>query len=340
MLDSAADLGNRASSFLKNHPKAESAFAGGHRFAAKGVRAAGTGVRKAGQAVPDPLSDWSEAAFHSLRNQLGRIARAGLSPKRVVGQYKKHGHVVTRLSDIRGLDLEAIDLVRGRASSWYYPAIAALSGASAGLVITGGELAVPASAGAAAGPSGATIVAAFAGDAAFVVGLSSRSVGHIALQYGYDPEEPAEKIFLFSVINAGTAASQAAKTAAFSDISRLTQALVRGKAWVVLDKSIVSKVVKQTAELIGKRLTKNSLGKALPAVGIAVGSAFNWATLEGVVDAADIAYRRRFLLEKYPHLQVDSHFDLVMDGTDSFDGEPDDVISVVDELRNAGGPAL
>lgn len=340
MLDSAADLGRRSTMILKNHPKVESAFAGGHSFAAKGVRAAETGVRKAGQTLPGPVSDWSEAAFHSLRNQLGHLARAGLSPKRVVGQHKKHGHDVARLSDLRGLDLEAIDLVRGRASSWYYPAIAALSGVSAGLVITGGELAVPASAGAAAGPSGATIVAAFAGDAAFVFGLSSRSVGHIALQYGYDPEEPAEKIFLFSVINAGTAASQAAKTVAFADISRLTQALVRGKAWAVLDASIVSKVAKQTAELTGKRLTKNSLGKAVPAVGIALGSAFNWATLEGVVDAANIAYRRRFLLEKYPNLKLDSNSDLVTDGTDAQSVDPEDVISVVDELRNAGGPDL
>lgn len=34
----------------------------------------------------------------------------------------------------------------------------------------------------------------------------------------------------------------------------------------------------------------------------------NWATLEGIVDAADVAYRRRFLLEKYPHLKGSDAF--------------------------------
>lgn len=338
MADSAANLTGRASAFLDEHPKAGGAVAGGRKLAARGASSAGAGVRKVSQAVPDFASDWGLAAADALRTQVSHVARAGLSSKRVVAQHKKRGHQVNRLADLRNLDLEQIDLVRGRAASWYYPAFAAMSGAGAGFVISGSELVVTTTAGAAAAPSGTAIAAAFAGDAAFVLGLSSRSVGHIALQYGYDPEEPEEKLFVFSVINAGTAASQAAKAAAFSDISRLTQALVRKKTWEVLDKSVVSRVVKQSAALFGKRLTKNSLGKAVPAAGIALGSAFNWATLEGVVDAANIAYRRRFLLEKYPHLSVDAEVRPSEEETGPV--ADDDVISVVDELREAGGPSL
>ncbi|WP_413228301.1 hypothetical protein [Arthrobacter sp. AET 35A] len=74
------------------------------------------------------------------------------------------------------------------------------------------------------------------GDAAFVLGLASRSVGHVSLLYGYDPEDPAEKLFIVSVVNAGTAASASAKTAAMADDSRLTQSLVRGRTWEILDK--------------------------------------------------------------------------------------------------------
>jgi hypothetical protein len=33
-----------------------------------------------------------------------------------------------------------------------------------------------------------------------------------------------------------------------------------------------------------------------------LGGSFNWATLETIVDAAEMAYGRRFLLEKYPRL--------------------------------------
>jgi hypothetical protein len=210
---------------------------------------------------------------------------------------------VASLADLRCLDLEQIDAVRGRGTSWYYPLAAAISGAAAGLVISGGELNVTASAGAAAAPSGAAVASAFLGDAAVVLGLASRSVGHVSLLYGYDPEEPAEKLFVMSVVNAGTAMSATAKTAALADISRLTQSLIRGRLWAVLDKSVVTQVAKGFAKAFGIRFTKQSLGKVVPVAGTVIGGAFNWATVEAIVDAADVAYRRRFLLEKYPHLE-------------------------------------
>lgn len=89
-------------------------------------------------------------------------------------------------------------------------------------MISGGELVVTVSAGASAAPSGGAIAGAVLGDAAAVPGLASRSVGHVSLLYGYDPEEPAEKLFVMSVVNAGTATPATAKTAAMADISRLT----------------------------------------------------------------------------------------------------------------------
>ncbi|WP_345376781.1 EcsC family protein [Frondihabitans cladoniiphilus] len=342
MVAGAAELGKRATEYLESHPKAGAAVSRGQKTAAKGAGAVKAGARKVGEALPAGAADWGSSAAGSIRDAVARVAGAGLSPKGVIKQHRRRGHDVSKLSDLRRLDLEQVDLVRGRAAAWYYPAMAALSGAGAGFVISGSELVVPATGGAAAAPSGTAIVAAFAGDAALVLGLSSRSVGQIALQYGYDPEDPAEKVFVMSVIDAGTAASQAAKTAAFSDISRLTQALVRGKTWEVLDKSVVSKVAKQFASMMGKRLTKKSLGKAVPAVGIALGGAFNWATLEGVVDAANIAYRRRFLLEKYPQLEASSSFEVTVTDAEGLGGptDTDETISVLDELRDAGGPDL
>lgn len=272
---------------------------------------------------------------------VGRASRIGLSPKRVVASHQKRGHDVARLLDLRRLDLEQIDAVRGRAASWYYPAMAAASGAGAGLVISGGELAIPVTGGAAAAPSGAAIAGAFVGDAAFVLGLASRSVGRVSLLYGYDPEEPAEKFFVMSVVNAGTAMSASAKTAAMADISRLTQALVRGKTWaVLLEGSVIAQVSKKFAEKFTIRLTKQGLGKVVPVAGMAIGGALNWTTLEAIVDAAEVAYRRRFLLEKYPHLAdgaMPGQFtDAGPDGSD----DSDEAISVLGELADAGGPDL
>ncbi|WP_260604999.1 MULTISPECIES: EcsC family protein [unclassified Streptomyces] len=90
------------------------------------------------------------------------------------------------------------------------------------------------------------------------------------------------------------------------------------------------------------RLTKKGLGKAVPALGIAVGSTLNWATLEGIIDAAEMAYRRRFLLEKYPHLADEApgaSTDTAPDAPDD-DQDTDAAISVLDQLAEAGGPDL
>ncbi|MEU3599967.1 hypothetical protein ABZ714_14745 [Streptomyces sp. NPDC006798] len=110
----AAEFGKRATKYLENHPRAQSAVSRGQRIVAKGADKASAGTSGAAQALPD----WSGAAFHSLRQTVGRVSRAGLSSKRVVSLHRKHGHDVTSLPDLRRLDLEQIDAVRGRAASW------------------------------------------------------------------------------------------------------------------------------------------------------------------------------------------------------------------------------
>lgn len=335
----AAALGKRGSRYLDKQPRMRSAVSRGQEFVAKRAQAVGDGAHRAVDAIPDGMVDWSRAAVGAVRQTVGRVSRAALFPERVVTSHRKRGHDVASLLDLRRLDLEQIDAVRGRGASWYYPAAAALSGAGAGLMISGGEFAIPVSGGVAAAPSGAAIAGAVLGDAAIVLGLASRCVGHVSLHYGYDPEEPAEKIFVMSVVNAGTAMSAGAKTAAMADVSRLTQALVRGKLWAVLDKSVVAQASKAFAKAFGIRFTKQSLGKVVPAVGIVLGGAFNWTTLEAIVDAADVAYRRRFLLEKYPQLGDDEPGSIPDVGPAV--GEPaDEAISVLGELAEAGGPDL
>lgn len=332
----SAGLGRHTTKYFDKHPRARSAASRGQGVATKGGTAVGTGVRRA----TDVLPDWSNTAYGSMRRTVARVSRAGLSPSTVVAKHKRRGHDVGSFADLRRLDLEQIDAVRGRGTSWYYPAIAALSGAGAGLVISGGELFTATSAGAAAAPSIGVIAGVMAGDAAFVLGLASRSVGHVSLLYGYDPEDPTEKLFVMSVVNAGTAMSVSAKTAAMSDISRLTQALVRGKSWAALEESVLARLSRQFAAKFGARLTKQGLGKAVPALGILIGGTLNWTTLESIVDAADVAYRRRFLLEKYPQLGDDGAPGFSPDVDPAGPDGTDETISVLRELKEAGGPDL
>lgn len=334
----AVSIQRKATSYLEAHPKADGAVAHGKAAAARATKTASLVVGKATAALPDGIGEWTSAAADSTKRTAARLSRSGLSSKRVVVLHQKRGHDVQVLADVRRLDLQEVDRVGRRGTDWYYPGIAALAGAGSGLVISGGQIVAAASAGAAAAPSTGAVLGALAADAAVVLTLATRAVGHVALLYGYDPEDAEEKVFALSVVNAGTAVSATAKTAAMADVSRLTQALIRGKTWDVLNQSVVSKVSNQFAKAFSVRLTKKGLGKVVPLIGIILGGAFNWATLEGIFDAADVAYRRRFLLEKYPQLENEASRDLVVVHGES--DETDEPISVLDELADAGGPDL
>src|SRR5699024_11398731 len=97
-------------------------------------------------------------------------------------------------------------------------------------------------------------------------------------------------------------------------------------------KSIVTEVSKQFARSFGVRFTKQSLGRVVPVAGIALGATFNWPTLEAIVDAANIAYRRRFLLDKYPSL----HDEEVSISTTAEDADASgETISIIKAVREA-----
>jgi hypothetical protein len=307
------------------------------------IRRGAESLARAGAQVRDavPLEtrkvagEWVGSAARSVGGVATRVSRVGLTPESVVKKHQQKGHAVTRLIDVRELDLEQVDEIRHRNLDLYYATSAAVVGSASALVMTGGEVGVASGVGSA--PGAATVAAAIAGDMLAVLGLASRAVGQLALTYGYDAERPEEKIFVQAVVNFGTATSAAAKEAAFADLVRLTQMLVRGAPWTKLSQSALTRVAQQVASRLGVRFTKKSLGKLIPVVGVGVGFSMNWATLERVVDAADVAYRRRFLLAKYPDLveSVDVAWDSDVDP--ATDG--DEPISIFDHLDRelAGG---
>lgn len=310
-------------------------------------KAVATGARKSGQAISNAIPDsakqmakeagesvqidWVKDVAKSTGQTLMRVSRIGLTPSGVVKAHQRKGHEVERLLDVRALDLEMVDVVRGRNVDLAYAAVGAVSGAGTGLWITGGE--VVAGSGVGTAPGAGTVAGAMAVDLAAVIGLSSRAVGQVALAYGYDPEDATEKAFVASVVNFSTASTTAAKEAAFADIAKLGQLLVRGRPWRVLNETVLARVAQTITKKIGVRLTQRSLGKLIPFVGVGVGAVMNFSTLESVVDSANIAYRRRFLLEKYPHLNEDGDIKVAEKFADQIDNdEAEEVISVADEL--------
>ncbi|WP_170177027.1 EcsC family protein [Myceligenerans xiligouense] len=236
----------------------------------------------------------------SAQSFLTRFSRIGLTPERVVKKHVAAGHDVAALGDVRALDLELVDKVRARNLDLGYAGAASASGAATALALTGGV--IVAGSGAGAAPGALTVVGAIAADAAAILGITSRAVGHVALSYGYDPEDPSEKLIIRAVINVGAATTTATRAAALKDLSRLTQLLYRGASWSRLDASVIAKALTEFAKRFGVKFTKDTLGKVVPGVGIAVSATMNAATVESIVDEANRVYRRRFLKDKYPQL--------------------------------------
>ena len=241
-------------------------------------------------------------ALDGLLNVVNKSAEKSVRRSAVVAAYTKGGHVVSDLEDIRKLDLADVDKVKPRLGLRYASGTA-VTGAATGLAVSGGELLATvgsvASAGAAAAPGAGTIVAALATDAAAVLGAMTRVVARTAAFYGYDTEQPEERIFALGVLNFGLA-QQARKGAAYIELNKIVQALARNVTWAQLNRNSVTRVARVVYGGLGMRLTKQKLGQAVPAVGILIGAGMNARLLAKLADDADRLYRERFLRDKYP----------------------------------------
>lgn len=278
------------------------------------------------------------AAASGLGKGLGNVTKLTLSESRLVAAYRKKGFDVSTLADIRRLDLQDVEKsVRPRYMDVLYASGAAVEGMGAGVFISGGELVVTvgsiADAGATAAPGIGFVATTLAVDAATVMAICTRAVGHVAMYYGYDPNEPAESVFMLSVLNLGSAVTATGKYAAYAELSRLTQSLARGATWTTLQRSALPVVLQRFARVFGVRLTKRKLGQMVPVVGIAVGGGVNYLLVDSVTTAAYWVYRERFLNEKQgiytmsmpPRSDSDS-------SPDADEDEPIDVIEIVETV--------
>ncbi len=234
-----------------------------------------------------------------LGNIIGDVASHTVSTRNVVKQFQDAGYAVEDLDCIHDLDLKEVDsIARWDRIRYGHSGTAALSGMASAAAITGAEALAVGETGAKKAPSFAVVAAAFAADAALVLGLSARTVASTAQYYGYDPRQPEEQVFMMSILGLAMAEGTSAKTAAYADLSQLTQLLLRKAPWEKLNAKVFTKIAQQFAIKFGLRLTKKKLGQLVPLAGMVVGGTVNFALVDRIAAAAHDAYRERFLLEK------------------------------------------
>jgi hypothetical protein len=282
----------------------------------------------------DKVAAAYSAAAQGLGKATGSTATRTINGGRVIEKYATAGHDVRSLEDIRRIDLSAVDSVaRFHRIRYRHAMAAATEGLGSAAAVTGGETLAGFGGvfgiGAGAAPGLGTVAGALAVDVTAVLGLAARTVAATALQYGYDPRQPEEEVFLMSVVALGMATGTSAKTAAYAELSQLTQLLARSAPWTKLNEKILTKIAQKFAAEFGQSLTKKKLGQFVPVAGMAVGAGLNYAVIDRIAVAAHDAYRERFLIEKADGDLTGFDF-----GTAPTPGPDDDVIGVIELLQD------
>lgn len=288
------------------------------------------------KAMSAPGADKVAAAYGGAAKGLGKVvgdtAGRTVSKKRVVAQYRRNGHDIAGLDEIRELDLRVVDEVARHNLVRYGHALsAAATGLGTAAAVTGGEVLASAGtiagAGAGAAPGLGTVAGAMLADTGMMLALATRTVAATALYYGYSPNDPEEELFMMSVIALGMATGTSAKTAAYAELAQLTQLLVKSAPWAKLNEKVLTKIAQRFATKFAQELTKKKLGQFVPIAGMAVGAGLSYRHIDRIAVSARDAYRERFLIEK-------SGGDLTGERYgDAHPAQDDDAIGVIELLR-------
>ena len=213
-------------------------------------------------------------------------SEASVRRKRILKAYRAAGHDVNTLQDIRALSLDQVLAVKPRLSL-AYSGTAAAEGAVSG--VTASEMAVD--------------------DTAFLA-AATRLVAHTAAYYGYDSEEPTERLFSTMVLSQAIDPAGAGrdfiveKQATMLAFNTVMQDLARQGSIEMLGGSVIVSAMKSLFSAMGVRLATRKLAQIVPVAGIVVSAGLNAALMRTIGDTADHLYRERFLAERYGHVQA------------------------------------
>lgn len=177
------------------------------------------------------------------------------------------GHDVATLSDLRRLDVDDLRAVR--------PSLGRVHVVAAG--VRGGlaGLAAGAAAGASCAATGVAAAVATGGvDAVLAAATCSRAVARIALHYGYDPGEAAERAFALAVLAAGLSSDPTTAAPVPADPAPAAVGPVRR------DHADAARVLPS-------------------ALGVGLGVVLSARQIATVLETAEQLYTERFLREKY-----------------------------------------
>jgi hypothetical protein len=271
-------------------------------------------------------------AMSGAVSTIGTVAAASVIHRRVLRRYERHGHALQRIESIQDLDLEVSDAVFPRCQRLVYMSGSFAQGGYAGAMSSASEVGAViggvAGAGAGAVPGALALAGVLALDAVATLGAAARVVAATAALYGYDPNDPGEELFMASVVGVATAGSQGAKITAHRELNHVSGLLARRATKAALSETNLARVLSKVWPRLVERMTHRQMGKAVPALGIALGAGLNASLMKRVSDEAYYAYRERRLRDRYGDNRM---------GISDPPGEVVDGTLVLDLLEDDGG---
>lgn len=185
---------------------------------------------------------------------------------------------VSKISDLRGKDLELSDEMANSVHNWAVGVAATEGGAAGAMGVAGMIVDIPA-----------------------VVTMALRAVHKIGLCYGYEVSSPEERQFVLGILAAAGANTMKEKNAALAVLQKIA-VYVAKTTWkkMASDKTILAAgilALKQLAKELGINLTKRKVAQIVPVVGGVVGATVNASFLNDVAWAARREYQKRWLME-------------------------------------------
>ena len=279
------------------------------------------------------IADKTSSAVLGLVEQATAAAESSVQRKRIVKAYRRAGHDIECLEDIRNLNLAEIQSVRPHLKVGY--AVAAVTeGAVSSVFATGGSVAALLGLGIASAPGIGVIVGAIGLDIATFLASSARLVSHTAAYYGYDTKDPAEKLFSAMVLSQAIAPRSVVSDHAVEQeasmrlFNKVVRKLTKRGSMGSIGNNALTASVNSLFAVLGARLVGMKMAQILPIIGIIVGMTLNASLIRTIGVTADNLYRERLLLERYGPEETDAQAEAPSGGAD----DPDDLDDLDEEL--------
>lgn len=233
----------------------------------------------------------ADGGFRAINDR----AANSINRERILRKFDDEHPVPTELAELRAFDLRVVDRHLPSSLGAKYASLPTLTGAGAGIISGIGAMATTVG----ALPAFGAVVGAITVDTVSVLGASGRCSSHFAAYHGYDTREPAEGLFMLSVMNVASASGQVSKVAAMRQMRSLSNAMARRVTWNQLGDDAIVKMIQKLFASMGEKLTKRKLGQAVPVLGAAIGAGLNYQFMSSTSMSAYHLYRERFLMDKY-----------------------------------------